>query len=234
MGCSLDVPLGKDDSVGLSPLCLRASKCSYNFTSMEALGDTSKHETQNKICQNSILYLSVRCFNHGAHTPTSCTWNVVLQRSPQPPASPHQTTKPFAPFKLPRCVPRTAAADGKSNAIRLFLKHKKELDASTGKINGKAWFLKHTAKAHQLDFSNTMLKLPKNKLEKSTGGSLLFPMFPPWGWIWMDAFFSETEFPENRKDKLKDLTPRMLGVTSGQRWLKEQLYIINYIDMVWV
>lgn len=131
------------------------------------------------------------------------------------PAARLSTPNP-APFKLPRCVPRTAAADGKSNAIRLFLKHKKELDASTGKINGKAWFLKHNAKAHQLDFSNTMLKLPPQKWRNQLMGRYCSPSsLLEVGFGWMHSSVNRT--PRTQEGKIEGLDAQDAG---GDFWAK--------------
>ena len=118
------------------------------------------------------------------------------------PAARLSTPNP-APFKLPRCVPRTAAADGKSNAIRLFLKHKKELDAEASNKN----------------------------LEKSTGGSLLFPMFPPWGWIWMDAFFSEPNSQKTGKTNWRTWRPGCWGWLLGKGGLRNNYHQLHRHDL---
>ena len=167
---------------------------------MEALGDTLKHETQNKICQNSILIskmLSPRCtYPYFMHL--KCSTSEITQ----PPASPHQTQR-LSSFRVACPGPRRRMEKAMQSAFSSNTK--RSLMLFTGKINGKPWFLKHNAKAS------------KNKLEKSTGGSLLFPIFPPWGWIWMDAFFSETELPENRREKIEGLDAQDAG---GDFWAK--------------
>lgn len=94
-------PAWQDDSVGLSPLCLRASKCLYNSS------------TFNTYQQDALTTVHIPILHA-----------TEMQYFRDHPAASLSTPNP-APFKLPRCVPRTAAADGKSNAIRLFLKHKK-------------------------------------------------------------------------------------------------------------
>ena len=85
---------------------------------MEALGDTLKHDTQNQIYQNAILIYQQDAWTT-VHIPILHATEKQYFRD-LPSCQPLHT-EPGA-FKLLRCVPRTAAADGKSNAIRLCLK----------------------------------------------------------------------------------------------------------------